>query len=180
MQPPCLHCQTKLITQIINLLGNICLFVHPNMVCNTKFAMNLKIITIITIITIMHIFEIIEISMKITWLHCFSVLNPQFQKISSIKWTMSLFRTNVFLAMQPFEDNLDMKKRKQIQSQAKIWVQGILHTCPLQHSLEHQAWFRQLDARLTYQIAWPGKDRSPRQEPETGKICPFKIRKWFK
>ncbi len=75
---------TKLITQLINRLGNQCPLVLPHVVQQSKILTNLQIMRIIGIshvIEIMYITRIIDKTLS-AWV---SVLNPIFQKMSSMK-----------------------------------------------------------------------------------------------
>ena len=47
---------------------------------------------------------------------CNSVLNPQFQKMSSIKWTIPLFKTWTFLTNRPCMSNLKQDNTRQNQT----------------------------------------------------------------
>ena len=83
-KPPGTHGRTKLIAQVNNGLGNQCPLVLPHVVRQSKILTNLQIMRIISISDIIDIINITRI-IGITLSAWVSVLNPIFQKMSSIK-----------------------------------------------------------------------------------------------
>jgi hypothetical protein len=82
------------------------------MVCQSKILTNLQIMRIISISDISDITDIMYIMciIGITISAWVSVLNPIFQKMSSIKCTIFLFNMKVFFATRPLADFLKKDK----------------------------------------------------------------------
>ena len=60
--PPSAYSRLEIITQLIDSLGNGCAFVQPNVICDTEFHTNLKIMDIICKIGVLSIITIVRIS----------------------------------------------------------------------------------------------------------------------
>jgi hypothetical protein len=102
-KPAGAHGRTKLIAQVINCFGNSSPFVLPHVICKSKILTYLAIIDIIRISVIIVISVIIKIKciMSITFSAWDSVLNPIYQNMSSIKWTIFLFNMKICLTTVP-------------------------------------------------------------------------------
>jgi hypothetical protein len=72
-------------------------------ICKSKILTHLTMMRIISmsVISVIIVINAIKRIMSITFSAWVSVLNPIFQKMSSIKWTIFLFNMKIFLLTVP-------------------------------------------------------------------------------
>ena len=127
------------------------------------------------IISIMHIIDIIRLIdiISITLSAWVSVLNPIFQKMSSIKWTIFLFNMNTFFEMSPMAEYLNKNNAAILShsSRSKRKTEAILLTYRLWQRAVRPGSFRWWDAILASPSTLPGKDKPPYRGPRTRNTC---------